>query len=73
MSERRTLSGKPASGLFVTNLTFFGQQLFKGTEITASINNLFDQRYGDPGSEEHRQRVIPQDGRTFWLKLKYNF
>jgi outer membrane receptor for ferrienterochelin and colicin len=73
MSERRTLSGKQADGFFLANLTFFGRQFFKGVELTGSIQNLFDERYGDPGSAEHRQDIIEQDRRTFWLKLKYGF
>jgi iron complex outermembrane receptor protein len=73
MSERDTLIGKPASGVFLTNLTLFSPALLKGFEVSGSIYNLFDQQYGDPGSAEHQQRVIPQDGRTFWLKVKYNF
>lgn len=73
MSERRTLSGKYASGFFATNLTLFSQKIFDGVECSASLRNLFDERYGDPGSGEHRQDIIEQDGRTFWLKLKYAF
>lgn len=72
-SERETLAGKQASGFFLTNLTLFGQHLIPGVEITGNINNLFDHHYSDPGSLEHRQDVIEQDGRTFWLKLKYGF
>jgi hypothetical protein len=33
------------------------------------VYNLFNQTYGDPGSEEHRQQTIRQNGRTFWVKL----
>jgi len=73
MSERRTLSGKQDSGSFVTDLTLFNEHLIKGVEISASIYNLFDETYGDPGSGEHRQDIIEQDGRTFWVKLKYGF
>jgi len=73
MSERRTLSGKPASDFFVTNLTLFSQDLLEGIEFSGSLHNLFDERYGDPGSGEHQQDVIGQDGRAFWLKLKYAF
>ncbi len=73
LSERRTLSGKMADDFFVANLTLFSQNFFKGLEVSGSIYNLFDERYGDPGSGEHRQDVIEQDGRTFWLKLKYGF
>jgi hypothetical protein len=29
--------------------------------------------YGDPGSTEHRQDIIDQDGRTFRVKLTYAF
>jgi len=73
MSERRTLSGKHTSDFFVTNLTLFSQNFLDGVELSSSLHNLFDERYGDPGSGEHRQDIIEQDGRTFWLKLKYAF
>lgn len=73
MSERRTLSGKHASGFFTTDLTLFSQKIFDGVECSASLRNLFDERYGDPGSGEHRQDIIEQDGRTLWFKLKYAF
>jgi outer membrane receptor for ferrienterochelin and colicins len=61
------------NAFFVTNLTLFSQNLIKGAEVSGSIYNLFDEPYGDPGSGEHKQEVIEQDGRTFWLKLKYAF
>ena len=32
-----------------------------------SIANAFNTAFGDPGSLEHRQQTIPQDGRTVWL------
>jgi len=73
LSDRLTLTGKTTGSHFVTNLTLFGQQLINGVEVTASVFNLFDERYGDPGSTEHRQNVITQDGRTFWIKLKHSF
>ncbi len=73
MSARRTLSGRTSSDYFLTNLTLFSQSLLQGVELSGSIYNLFDQRYGDPGSGEHRQDIIEQDGRTFWLKAKYSF
>jgi iron complex outermembrane receptor protein len=73
LSSRSTLSGKTASDFFTTNLTLFSQNILKNTEVSFSIYNLFDQRYGDPGSEEHRQDIVEQDGRTFWFKLKHTF
>jgi outer membrane receptor for ferrienterochelin and colicins len=72
-SARRTLAGHSTDGFFVTNITVFNQFLLKGLEVSASVYNVFDQHYGDPGAEEHRQDSIAQDGRTFWVKLKYGF
>lgn len=73
MSARYTLSGKTSNNYFLTNFTLFSQNLLKGVEFSGSIYNPFGQRYGDPGSGEHRQDIILQDGRTFWLKAKYSF
>lgn len=73
VGARHTLAGKTASDYFLTNLTVFSQNLLHGVELSGSIYNFFDQRYGDPGSGEHRQDIIEQDGRTFWLKAKYSF
>ena len=72
-SDRRTLAGRRTSGVFLTNVTLFSQHLLKGLEISGSVYNLFDTRYGDPGAEEHRQDVIPQDGRSFRFKITYGF
>jgi iron complex outermembrane receptor protein len=73
MSSRLTLAGRHAKNVFLTNVTLFTQQLLPGWEFSAQANNLFDHRYGDPGSGEHLQDTILQDGRTYWLKLKYRF
>jgi iron complex outermembrane receptor protein len=73
MSERKTLANRHIPGFFLTNFTLFNQNVLKGLEISASVYNLFDTRYGDPGGEEHRQDVIPQDGRSFRIKLTYGF
>jgi outer membrane receptor for ferrienterochelin and colicins len=73
MSSRLTLAGNNARNVFLTNITLFTQQLVPGWELSAQLNNLFDHRYGDPASGEHLQDTILQDGRTYWLKLKYRF
>jgi outer membrane receptor for ferrienterochelin and colicins len=73
MSSRLTLGGNQAKNVFLTNVTLFTQQLLPGWEFSAQLNNLFDHRYGDPASGEHPQDTILQDGRTYWLKLKYHF
>jgi outer membrane receptor for ferrienterochelin and colicins len=73
MSSRLTLSGNSAKSVFLTNVTFFTQQLLPGWEFSAQVNNLFDYHYSDPTSGQHLQDTILQDGRTYWLKLKYRF
>ena len=73
MSRRGTLAGNSAKPVYLTNLTLFSRDLLKGLEASASIYNLFDYDYGDPGGEEHVQDIIEQDGRTFRVKLTYLF
>jgi len=73
MSKRKTLADEYADAFFVTNLTVFSQKLIRGLEISGSIYNLFDKKFADPGSVEHRQDTIEQDGRTFRFKLTFKF
>lgn len=72
-SNRKTLKNNYSNDFFITNLTVFGQFLVKRFEFSASVYNLFGKKYADPGSEEHRQDVISQDGRSYRLKLTYKF
>ena len=72
-SRRKTLNSNYANGYFVTNFTLFGHPLTKDIDLSLSAYNLFDKRYGDPGSEEHLQDIIQQNGRSFRLKLTYKF
>jgi iron complex outermembrane receptor protein len=73
MSKRKTLAGEYSDGFFVANLTLFSNNLLKGLEFSASLYNLFDKKYGDPGSTEHLQDILQRDGRHFRLKLTYSF
>jgi len=61
------------NGFFITNLTLFNQHLIKGLDLSASVYNLFDKGYSDPGGGEHLQNEIKQDGRVFRFKLTYAF
>ena len=72
-SKRKTLSGKEANAFFITNLTLFSQNVMKGLDISASVYNLFNRKYSDPGSAEHLQDLLKQDGQTFRFKLTYRF
>ena len=73
ISTRRTLAGNDADAFGRVNLTLSSTKLLKGLEASASVYNLFDKKYGDPGSGEHLQDVIEQDGRSFRLQLTYGF
>ncbi len=50
-----------------------GERIAGKAELSASIYNLFDTRYSDPGGQEHVQDLIAQDGRSYRLKLSYRF
>jgi iron complex outermembrane receptor protein len=68
-----TVQGVQAGGFAVVNFTLFSQNIFKNLDISASIYNLLDRHYVDPATQFHVQQVIPQDGRTFGVKLTYRF
>jgi outer membrane receptor for ferrienterochelin and colicins len=72
-SKAKTLTGNYADDFWITNLTLTYENIVKGLELSASVYNLFDVDYGYPGSTEHRQDVIEQDGRSFRVKLTYRF
>ena len=44
----------------------------RGLDLSAAVYNLFDREYSDPVSN-HLQDAIPQDGRSFRLKVRYEF
>lgn len=72
-SARETLSGGAAGGFTVANLTLLSRNWRKGPSMSLSVFNLFDKEYGDPGGAEHLQSVIPQDGRSFRVQVRYEF
>jgi outer membrane receptor for ferrienterochelin and colicins len=68
-----TVMGQTAAGFTVVNLTLFSRNLLKNLEFSASVYNLLDKQYSDPASHFHKQDLIPQNGRTFRVKLTYRF
>lgn len=72
-SRRLTLDGSYAPSFAVANLTFLSRQLAPGLDLSASIYNVFDKKYGDPGASQHLQNLIEQDGRSYRLKLTWGF
>jgi iron complex outermembrane receptor protein len=73
IADRKTPKGGAADSATVVNLTLLARNLVRGLEISGSVYNLFDKAYGVPGGEEHVQNVIPQDGRTFRIKVTASF
>lgn len=71
--SRKTLAGSRTGGFTVANITVSGRKLLPWLEVSASVYNLFDKAYADPGGQEHVQDTIPQDGRTFRLKATASF
>jgi outer membrane receptor for ferrienterochelin and colicins len=57
----------------ISNLTIFTRNWVKGLELSAGAYNLFDESYFDPGSTDHTQIGIQQDGLTFRTKASLNF
>lgn len=72
-SERRTLGGGETKPFMIGNFTLLARHLARGLELSASVYNVGDIRYTDPAGIEHAQDVIPQDGRSWRLKARYQF
>jgi iron complex outermembrane receptor protein len=73
VSERKTFAGLGAHGYTVANVSLLVPRLARHVDLSATIYNLFDTRYGVPGSEDLLQDVIPQDGRSFRVKTTLHF
>ena len=71
--KRKTLAGNEADDFLITNLTLFSRQFIKGLEVSASVYNVFNKKYQDPGGPEHLQDLLSQDGINFRFKLTYKY
>ncbi len=72
-SPRGTLDGSSLPPLYLSHLTIFSRKMAKGLDVSFGAYNLFDRKYADPGSEEHLQNGIDQNGRNLRLKFTYHF
>jgi outer membrane receptor for ferrienterochelin and colicins len=70
-SERRTIAGTDLGGFLLVNATLLTRRLSKDFDFSASLYNLFNKQYAESGGLEHLQASIPQDGRSFRVKLVY--
>lgn len=69
----RTMTGQQAEDFTLTHLTLTARRVLPGLELSASVYNAFDVRYGYPGAEDHAQDVLPQAGRTVHVRAIYRF
>jgi outer membrane receptor for ferrienterochelin and colicins len=81
-SSRMTPQGTTTDGFFLanSNLTLcpFATRsrdsgLLSGIELGFRIENVFNTRYANPGSIEHLESSIEQNGRTFVVRLTSRF
>jgi iron complex outermembrane receptor protein len=71
VSERRTIAQTELGGYLLLNATLYSRKLSEKFDISAGIYNLLDKQYAESGGLEHVQTSIPQDGRSFRVKLTY--
>jgi outer membrane receptor protein involved in Fe transport len=71
VSERRTIAQTDLGGFFVMNLTLYSHKLTDRLDVSGGVYNLFDKQYAESGGLEHVETSIPQDGRSFRIKLTY--
>jgi outer membrane receptor for ferrienterochelin and colicin len=72
-SPVQTLGGNTVSGFSVFNVTLLGHTLGKHLDLSASVYNILDKKYFDPGRPEDVQDRIQQDGRNFRIKITSRF
>jgi outer membrane receptor for ferrienterochelin and colicins len=74
IGRRGLVSGGSTGSVVLVNATLFTRSFARNLDVSASVYNLFDRQYGDPGGEDHLPlTTIQQDGRTYRVKLTYAF
>lgn len=73
VGTRRTLAGATCGAALVGNLTLTRAFLANRLTLSGSAYNLLDRDYADPARPEHAPQIdeIPQDGRSFRLRIAY--
>jgi len=72
-SERKTVSATDIDDFFLTNVTLLSKNLLKNLEASVSVYNLLNEKYEDPGSQEHLQDTLEQNGCSVRAKITYVF
>jgi outer membrane receptor protein involved in Fe transport len=72
VSGRRDLDGGVIHGFILGNATAT-TPVNKKLDLELGVYNFLNRPYADPGAEEHLQRAIEQDGRTFRVRVIVRF
>ncbi len=73
LGPRQTIRGDETPADETLNLTVLWRLRARQTSISFSVQNVFDRENYVPGSLEHVQDEIIQQGRTYFLKLRSAF
>ena len=73
LGRRLTLLQDSLSSYQVFNFTLLGHTLGKHLDLAASVFNILDKKYFDPGRPEDPEDAIQQDGRSFRIKITGRF
>jgi len=73
VSRRRTLAGASVDPYTVANLTLLVEVGVPGLALDATVYNLFDEAYADPGAEHQSQAALQREGRQFGVRLRYRW
>jgi outer membrane receptor for ferrienterochelin and colicins len=73
LSKRKTQQTTDADAYMLTNFTLSSDTIIPGISLAVSAYNLFNSKFEDPGSTEHVQAVIEQNGRKVLFRASYQF
>lgn len=73
VSRRRTLAGNYAGAYVIPDFTLISRGAKRSWDFSASVYNVFNSAYADPGGVGLQQDLIYQDGRNFRVKFTYRF
>jgi len=73
LGRRLTLLQNSLSSYQIFNLTLLGHTVGKHLDVAASVFNVLDKKYFDPGRPEDPEDAIQQDGRSVRIKITGRF
>jgi outer membrane receptor for ferrienterochelin and colicins len=69
LSTRRTVGGDIVPSVWLTDLTLTTRKLHPDFDMQFGVRNLFNRVYYDPAGVDLPEQMIPQNGRSIFLKL----